>query len=59
MVLNTIKYDTALKNIANSATIKDRKLMEAEAIAITLKLSDSQLIEIMEEINVREQGKTS
>lgn len=59
MVLNTIKYDTALKNIANYAAIKDRKHMEAEAIAITLKLSDNQLIEIMEEINGRERGKTS
>lgn len=59
MVLNTIKCDTALKNIANSATIKDRKLMEAEAITITLKLSDSQLMEIMAEISARKQCQTS
>lgn len=59
MALSTIKYDTALKNIANYAAIKDRKHMEAEAIAITLKLSDSQLMEIMAEISARKQGQTS
>lgn len=59
MALNTIEYDTTLKNIANRATIKNRKLMEAEAIAITLKLSDSQLMEIMAEISARKQCQTS
>ena len=50
MELNTIKYDTVLKNIANSATIKDRKLMEAEAIAITLNLPDHIILGIMEKL---------
>lgn len=56
---NTIEYDTALKNITNRATIKNRKHMEAEAIAITLKLSDSQLMEIMAEISARKQCQSS
>lgn len=50
MVLNTIKYDTALKNIANYATIENRKQMEAEAIAITLNLPDHIILGIMEKL---------
>lgn len=50
MVLNTIKYDTALKNIANYAIIENRKQMEAEAIAITLNLPDPIILGIMEKL---------